>query len=844
MNFQYLRNPKHKATVKLNSSYYDKINSNKKEKDKSTKTVKSIFKEGFLSSNETNNQKPKKETTSTQRPDSKSSNSSTSTNSSSSSNSSRKVKEDGPGPEPKYFKEFDGSRKTLIFNKKAIFDKKFITKFLLSNQEKLNKEYNSSKKSSFWKSTNQQIYDFVVIFKACMANYLLVLHLYNINNCKKEELQLFLFILKENKDKCDFINQKIEENIFKMQSSNRIAKYYPGLIKMFMEIISIFIKLSAKFYKTDFVNYFVKLYMKIILYILIAFTDVLNSNFVGETIDTDMKTSSRYFYASCLNNLAIFHFYKYQPLYISNKIFKHIFSLYEGLSSNDLLNIEQIFILTIHYNFGLLLHLDGNSIKSISQLKRASYIISQIKYATKIEKLPPKKLENEKKSSPRSPKIRSRNETQNNRNNTSTCFSGVVTSKGDDEEMQNVKNLLNNDSDNLLNIRNYSKISLNGKKIIILHDPVEFSISENQEYNKEKLLVQLELLLCDIELDQKNYNESFKHLNNIMSKFKKRYSRSVVPKTKSSIASNDIIFLNESLDKNMKSNSIVNLDISRMNEENFSLILSNEDINYINFLLEKNKKENNKKDVEVSIKHYDKPIINNNNNNKKEKNISNEIEKFFIFICGLSVYQLNLLNKSQPKKGNKRNGLPILFSNQFKDCLCNSQRCTLENLEALNLSRYIILNQPDEDICPENINFHYLYKLNENNDNEMKKKNDFNELRRSCPKKLKLQLKMKIDYNIDKQHEKNIEEGDNESESGSNGKCNEEENGISTDFLVLQNNCKNGDWEIFSRNKTKILKLLNNLKEKEKKLLIESPGWNEFLLKSLERKNEISKSNS
>ena len=126
----------------------------------------------------------------------------------------------------------------------------------------------------------------------------------------------------------------------------------------------------------------------------------------------------------------------------------------------------------------------------------------------------------------------------------------------------------------------------------------------------------------------------------------------------------------------------------------------------------------------------------------------------------------------------------------------------------------------------------------------MKKKNDFNELRRSCPKKLKLQLKMKIDYNIDKQHEKNIEEGDNESESGSNGKCNEEENGISTDFLVLQNNCKNGDWEIFSRNKTKILKLLNNLKEKEKKLLIESPGWNEFLLKSLERKNEISKSNS
>ena len=820
--------------LNINSSSSDNNNSNKKIKNTNTKTVKSIFKEGFLNENtdQIQNKQEINKINSTQKQNSKSSISSTSTNSSTTSNTTTKKKDDGPGPEPKTIKEFDATRKILIFNKEAINDKKFITKFILSNQEKLNKEYNSSKKSSFWKSTNQQIYDFVVIFKACMANYLLVLHLYNINNNQYEELQLFLFILQQNKDKFDFIYQKIEENILKMQSSNRIAKYYPGLIKMFMEILSVFIKLSAKFYKADYMNYFLRLYMRILIYLLIAFKDALNSNFIGDALENEMRTASRYFYANCLNYLAIFHFYKYQPLYISNKIFKHIFTLYEGLNNSELLNREHIFLLTIHYNYGLLLHLDGNSINSISQLKKASYIISQIKYAVEKEQINPKKSEVEKKS-PKNPKKRSRVETQNNKNNISTCISVAVTgSKADDDETQRVKTLLNTDAD--VNIRNCSIINLNKKKIIILHDPIEFSLSKNQEYDKEKLLVQLELLLCDIELEQKNYNESFRHLNNIMSKFKKQYSKKNVRKTKTSITSNqsDINFLNDSIDVNFKSNSIVNIDISRMTQENFSLILSEEDIKNINILLEKNKKENNDKDEDMSIKHYDISTYN------KEKNVSNEIEKFFLFLCGLSVYQLNLLNKSQPNKGNKRNDLPILFSSQFKDCLSNSQRNTLKLLEALNLSRYIILNQPNGDICPENINFHFLNKLNKNIDNKninIKNKKNVNELRTSCPKQLKLKLKMDIDYCINELPEKNIEEGENE--SNSNGKINEE-NKISDEFLILQNNCKNGDWEIVTRSKTKILKLLNNLKEKERKLLIESPEWNEFLLKTLQSKND------
>jgi hypothetical protein len=91
---------------------------------------------------------------------------------------------------------------------------------------------------------------------------------------------------------------------------------------------------------------------------------------------------------------------------------------------------------------------------------------------------------------------------------------------------------------------------------------------------------------------------------------------------------------------------------------------------------------------------------------------SKEMEKFFIFICNLSLFQLKILNESQPSYSAKRDDLPIIFSTPFRDCLTNSQRMYLDELETMSLSRYIILIDSRKDISPENLDYKYMkYKI-------------------------------------------------------------------------------------------------------------------------------------
>jgi hypothetical protein len=57
-----------------------------------------------------------------------------------------------------------------------------------------------------------------------------------------------------------------------------------------------------------------------------------------------------------------------------------------------------------------------------------------------------------------------------------------------------------------------------------------------------------------------------------------------------------------------------------------------------------------------------------NEYNGNDSKIIKEFEKFFIFLNNLSIYQIKILNETQPDN-EKRNDLPIMFTNQFKDCL-------------------------------------------------------------------------------------------------------------------------------------------------------------------------------
>jgi len=106
------------------------------------------------------------------------------------------------------------------------------------------------------------------------------------------------------------------------------------------------------------------------------------------------------------------------------------------------------------------------------------------------------------------------------------------------------------------------------------------------------------------------------------------------------------------------------------------------------------------------------------------------MEKFFIFICGLSIYQLKILNDTQPPPSRRRNDLPIIFNNQFQDCLTNSQRMNLSLLETMSLSRYILLKDTNKDISLDNLDYRFMmYRIKEK-DNEDKISNKINDLKK------------------------------------------------------------------------------------------------------------------
>ena len=91
-----------------------------------------------------------------------------------------------------------------------------------------------------------------------------------------------------------------------------------------------------------------------------------------------------------------------------------------------------------------------------------------------------------------------------------------------------------------------------------------------------------------------------------------------------------------------------------------------------------------------------------------EGKIVRSLEKFFLFIYGLSMYQLKLLNEFQPNINKKRDELPIIFPTQFKDSLNFAQRMIINSLDTMSLSRCIVLLDPRKDITPNNLNYYLL----------------------------------------------------------------------------------------------------------------------------------------
>ena len=708
----------------------------------------------------------------------------------------------------------------------------------------------------------KEVHEWSIALKENIANYCLVIHLFIMSNRPSKANELFLLLDQQNRDLLTSICVQIKKNFRNMSNSNRIGKFYPSIIKIFFQILSVIIKYSAKFNKNLIENYYLKMYIETIY--VIRETIIKRFISVKNDVENDFKLLGRFFYYNSIYTISIFFLYRYQPLNITISILQFILEQYH---EKDLINSEQLLLLKIYYNLGLLYYIDGNTMEAIIYLNQGKDRIKDIAY---FPYTPLNDNMNQVTNTTLSTsKLNSNNEYTNNPDRTSISSFNIdesvdkfVTGRTALKK-RSISSRVNGDM--LITERNFEvakRVSSNikiGKEKFIFKEQAKFI----NDCISEKMTIEIELFLAEIELEQKNYDQSFKLVNKILDNARqpsKIYSKELSGSTKrmfnmdsSLLNNNNYYFKLSDYNKNSYSNKAITNDfnipkiqlnqiISESNRRHISYILeeieqeykkrseygnSNSELN--NMLNEDYKSYKSKTDRYE----YDKRL---NENIKRENKISLETEKFFIFICGLSLYQLKVLNEFQPKPSRKRDDLPILFPNQFKDCLTFSQRLALNNLDTMSLSRYVVLKDSTKDISPENLDYVFLTRKiksshkdknldltsdKNNNDyyNEIMKKlsvggSDESSVEvRDNPKRDNLKMNL-----FDKKNfQKYLEE-----DKMFNQKITEITKKDSKKFLEI--------------NRNKILKILHGLKAKEKQLLMKSSKCFNDFMKKIEKK--------
>ena len=813
------------------------------------------------------------------------------------SNFSATSKKDDLPQEP--LSNYYNFRKKIIFKKLDIeTNEDSLLQFLKNSQIIVNDKSKNSIKGGFFQSLPINIYSLSISVKENIANYCLIFALYFEKKAFIKALKLFLFMCDQNKDSLIYLTSKIVEQLPKISNTNKIAKFYPTITKTMLQLLSIFIKLSGKFNKSSLEDFYITLYYKIVH--VLSTTVIKYNPSSSDEIKNQLKNERRYFYSSCLFDSSIYLFNRFQPLSASIYILQHILDLYGNKLTFVPNEIESILLLKVNYNLGLFYYIDGYYNESINNFNQARERLLDIKYfpTTPLKKIniSDKLLKSLNNNS--SNNLYNFNEyldmfnrnAKYSRNNIKRTSIGQYSNPSREKNMEDKKSLIAKIKEkNLrtqreyelitnLKIRKFKQLStifLGASSLLYLNSPILL------EEVKEKILIEIELYLSEIELNHKNYRESLNHINlilalqsidinensgnsfgilNLRQSQKLCKSRTMLNMTKNSTSSNGINECDEnkimdnklkfSLKNGQSSESNILLLNKKKNENNFNNILSkfktikyhltNIDKNRIMLILEQiecenNTSPNNLSDKMMEIKYRRNMAKKNSLLNKERKIItSKEMEKFFLFICGLSIYQLKILNESQPEPSLRRNDLPIIFNNQFQDCLTNAQRLSLSFLETMSLSRYIILKDTNKDIAPENLDFRFMkYRIKDaepEEENSYKIKNKIYWLDNHKGKR------RSSDSNMSSNTQNNLFSSKN---CLSSTKFNEKEIEC-INFDLLLNSLKNEENKSFViMHKQSILKLLNQISKEELKVFIKSPQLLNKLITNISLKSEI-----
>ena len=731
-------------------------------------------------------------------------------------------------------------RKKILFGYIDINKEEFyISQFLLNSQKKLNNEYiKITTGSSFFYDVPKAIHKFTLCLKENISNFCLIISLYLLNNKKEKSLEIYLLMCKQNKKMLELIYSKLLSYSHK-PSTNSIL-FSPPISKMFIQILSCLIKLSGKFCKTTYQNYFCILYIK--TNFILSLRNLPKITLIS--YKNELKYYRLYIYANCLFGTAIFNFYKYQPLSFSIYILQHILTIYQDINIKDN-KLEQLLLLKVCYNLGLFFYVNGFNNKAINSLNLAKEKLNDIK-------LFQNNRNEEKDYLGRNSAVLNGKENILNKLTFYKRRINNIDNKNLEDIILSKFSQKNSNHNIVLNIikEEISKDSSKDKKALYDTEDksgVFFGVTKNvlkQTFSFEditkKILLKIELLLTQIELNKKNYRGALEHINLILNNKKskddlendlsKQKTFKIINKTYKNLKSFQV-GRNKKYDINDKDN------IRKLFDES---MLTENDLKLIKLLLEKIEHDYNEhmhydlSDSFASQKIDDNALF--SSDKMKSMTFSNfkEMEKFFIFICNLSIYQLKILNQSQPKSTSfsKRNDLPILFTNQFKDCLTLSQRMALAELQTMCLSRYIILIDSEKEISPENLDYKYMkYRVKSSKENEEEKE-------------------FKIASEIKGRNINNKETNDSIIKSLSTNtfsinrtkKENEKED-ESCIFEILLIKIKNENNKKFiESHKKSILNILNNLSEEDKKLFLNSPFLLEKMLEKVE--NKIKRNNN
>ena len=680
---------------------------------------------------------------------------------------------------PESLTEYHETRKKIIFRVLTITkNEEYILNIIKKSQSIVNQRTYTCSTGGFFQTLPMHIFNLSISLKENIANYCLILSLYFNENKKSEALKLFLLMCSQNKKTIQYLSFKIIEQLPKISNTNKIAKFYPTITKTMLQIISVFIKLSGKFNKSKLENFYIEEYLKIARVISDTVVKYINPGKIDE-INNQLKNERKYFYSHCLFDCSLYLFNRYQPLSITISMLQHILELYNNNENYFLNEIESTLLLKINFNLGLFFYTDGFINEAISNLNQAKERLSDIKH------FPISKTRKSRISLDEEDLMKNKNRNNNNSNNSSNI---ILDFNDDDEQKVNYnsrnkyKRSLNKSGTYIFNDRDSleqqstlflkgstESIKTQGKKHLKQFSTIYLGLSNMMKFKnpieldlvKEKILNEIELLLAEIELKNKNYKESLNHINFILNLQKsvimengmltKESIRLIKNKTFSTQNDSEIsekknndknkFFLGTKKNGNENSlfsllrdkniNNIFKENLSSSNPNNFSssLIkyhLTNNDKSRMMRILEEieisnyENENNNSKNKIVFEEETKYNIEKNKNMNRNQKDItSKEMEKFFIFICGLSIYQLKILNDTQPPPSRRRNNLPILFNNQFQDCLTNSQRMNLSLLETMSLLRYILLKDPNKDISLDNIDYRFmLYRIKDEESDE------------------------------------------------------------------------------------------------------------------------------